>query len=193
MDHSSYPSPAARRWRLEARKKVYSSEPCLVQQVPPVATGAAVHLQQHSLPLRVLQVRIKRHDGVVNIFIKLLIVHATLLVHADRARPHPLLFTAKPALCAGNVAEEVELKLLAILGRHGRWELPMYRYTLPCCIASENASAAEGGFRCRPLRKWKVRVVVGDGRPTARIRLAAVKRDLRLVDVDNLTQRCLRD
>jgi hypothetical protein len=91
------------------------------------------------------------------------------------------------------VAEEVEPKLLAILGRRGRWELPMYSHTLPCCIASEDASAAEGGFRRRPLHKWKVRVVEGDGRPTARIHLAAVKRDLRLVDVDNPMQRCLRD
>jgi len=50
-------------WR-KARKKVYSSE------VPPIATRAAVHLQQHSLPRRVLQVRIKQYDGVVNIFIE---------------------------------------------------------------------------------------------------------------------------
>ena len=91
------------------------------------------------------------------------------------------------------MAEEVEPKLLAILGRRGRWELPMYRHTPPCCIASKDASAAEGGFRRRPLRKQKVRVVEGDGRPTTRICLAVVKRDLRLVDVDNPTQRCLRD
>ena len=69
----------------------------------------------------------------------------------------------------------------------------MYRHTLPCCIAAEDASADEGGFCRRPLRQWKVRVVEGDGRPATRIRLAAVKGDLRLVDVGNPTQHCLQD
>jgi hypothetical protein len=58
----------------------------------------------------------------------------------------------------------------------------MYWHTLPCCIASKDASAAEGGFRRRPLRQQKVRVMEGDCRPATRIRLAAVKRDLRLFD-----------
>ena len=69
----------------------------------------------------------------------------------------------------------------------------MYRHTLPCCIASKDASAAEGGFCRRPLRQQKVRVVEGDSRPATRICLAAVKRDLRLVDVDNPAQHCLQD
>ncbi len=91
--------------------------------------------------------------------------------------------------------EEVEPKLLAILTRHGHWKLPMplYWHTLPCCIASEDASATEGGFRRRPLRQQKVRVVEGDGRPATRICLAAVKQDRRIVDIGNPMQHCLRD
>ena len=58
----------------------------------------------------------------------------------------------------------------------------MYWHTLPCCIASKDASAAEGGFCRRPLRQQKVRVVEGDCQPATRIRLAAVKRDLHLFD-----------
>ena len=69
----------------------------------------------------------------------------------------------------------------------------MYWHTIPCCIASEDASAAEGGFCCRPLNQRKVRVMKGDGWPSARICLAAVKRDLRLVNVGNLTQHRFRD
>ena len=55
-------------------------------QIPPVVTGAAVNLEQDALPRRVLKFRDEGNDAVVDVTLKLLIIHAAFLIHPYPAR-----------------------------------------------------------------------------------------------------------
>jgi hypothetical protein len=96
----------------QAGLNVNTPEPTLVQQVPPILTTAAVNLEQDTPPWRVLKVGEEGNDAIVNIALKLLIVHAPFLIHPNGARPFPLLLTSKPAMCVEHVVQELDAKPL---------------------------------------------------------------------------------
>jgi hypothetical protein len=73
---------------------------------------AAVNLEQDTLPWCVLKVREEGNDAIVNIALKLLIVHAPFFIHPNGAQPFPLLLTSKPATCVEYVVQELEAKPL---------------------------------------------------------------------------------
>jgi hypothetical protein len=82
---------------------------------------AAVNLEQDTLPWRVLKVGEEGNDAIVNIVLKLLIVHAPFLIHPNGAWPFPLLFTSKPATCVEHVAQKLEAKPLPFFCRRAQW------------------------------------------------------------------------
>ncbi len=65
----------------------------------------AVNLEQDTLPWHVLKVREEGNDAIVNIALKLLIVHAPFHIYPNCAWPFPLLLTTKPAMCVEHVAQ----------------------------------------------------------------------------------------
>ncbi len=60
----------------QAGVNVNTPEPTLVEQVLPISIPAAVNLEQDTLPWRVLKVGEEGNNAIVNIALKLLIVHA---------------------------------------------------------------------------------------------------------------------
>jgi hypothetical protein len=96
----------------QAGVNVNTPKPTLVEKVPPISTSATVNLEQNAFPWHVLKVGDEGNDAIVNIALKLLIVHAPFLIHPNGARPFPLLLTSEPATCVEHVAQELEAKPL---------------------------------------------------------------------------------
>jgi hypothetical protein len=96
----------------QAGLNVNTPKPTLVEQVPPISTTAAVNLEQDTLPWCVLKVGEEGNDAIVNIALKLLVVHAPFPIHHNGARPFPLLLTSKPTTCVEHVMQELEAKPL---------------------------------------------------------------------------------
>ncbi len=96
-------------------------EPTLVEQVLPISTAVAVNLEQDTLPWRVLKVGEEGNNTIVNIVLKLLIVHAPFLIPPNSALPFPLLLTSKPATCVEHMAQELEAKPLSFFCRRTQW------------------------------------------------------------------------
>ncbi len=89
----------------------------LIEHVLPISTKAAVNLEQDTLPWRFLKVGEEGNNVIVNIALKLLIVHAPFLIHPNGAQPFPLLLTSKPLICVEHVAQELEAKPLPFFCR----------------------------------------------------------------------------
>ncbi len=104
-----------------AEVNVNTPEPTLVEQVPPISTAAAVNLEQDTLPWHVLKVGEEGNNAIVNIALKLLIVHAPFLIHPNGARPFPLLLTSKPAIYVEHVVQDLEAKSLPFFCRRAQW------------------------------------------------------------------------
>jgi hypothetical protein len=105
----------------QARVDVNNPEPTLVEQILPIATMAAVNLEQDTLPWRVLKVREEGNNAIVNIALKLLIVHAPFLIHPNGARPFPLLLTSKPTMCVEHMMQDLEAKPLPFFCCCAQW------------------------------------------------------------------------
>jgi hypothetical protein len=71
---------------------------------------AADNLEQDTLPWRVLKVRKEGNNAILDIVLKLLIIHAPFIIHPNSAQPFPLLLTSKPATCVEHMAQELEVK-----------------------------------------------------------------------------------
>ncbi len=102
---------------MQAGVNVNTPGPTHVEQVPPISTTATVNLEQDTLPWRVLKVGEEGNDAIVNIALKLLIVHALFHIHPNGAWPFPLLLTSKPATCVEHVVQQLEAKPLPFFCR----------------------------------------------------------------------------
>jgi hypothetical protein len=100
---------------------VNTPKPTLVEQVPPIATTAAVNLEKDPLPWHVLKVGGEGNNAIVNIVLKILVVHAPFPIHPNGARPFPLLLPSKPATFLEHVAQELEAKPLPFFCRCTQW------------------------------------------------------------------------
>jgi hypothetical protein len=105
----------------QARVNVNTPEPTLVEQVPPISTTAAVNLEQDTIPWHVLKVGEEGNNAIVNIALKLFIVHAPFLIHPNGAQPFPLLLTSKPATCVEHMAQKLEAMPLPFFCRRAQW------------------------------------------------------------------------
>jgi hypothetical protein len=78
----------------------------------------APYLEQNTVSCHVLKVGEERNDAIVNLALKLLVVHAPFLIHPNSAR---LLLISKPATCVEHVAQELEAKLLPFFCCCAQW------------------------------------------------------------------------
>jgi hypothetical protein len=61
------------------------------------------------------------NNTIVNIVLKLLIVHAPFPIHPNGAQLFPLLLTSKPATFVEHVVQELEAKPLPFFCHHAQW------------------------------------------------------------------------
>ena len=87
---------------------------------PPVASQAAVHLQQETFAWRVLEFGEEGYDASVDVFFELNLRHTALFVHPNHVWPDPLLRATNSAECVQSVGQKLESDLLPLLGHRAR-------------------------------------------------------------------------